>query len=424
MKETIIDMQHYNLHIIPTKKFKQIKIRAIFQKPIKKEDITIQNFLGDMLTYSTKKHNTFRKFSIAIQDLYSLDIFYNSSRTGNLFLSNFIMTFLNPKYTDESMYEESIKFLSDLLFYPNIKNNEFDKNSFQVIKNFTKEEIEGSKENKKVYATMRMLEEMNLNSPISYRTCGYLEDLEKITTKNLYTYYKKFMKENKIDIYVCGDIEINKTKEIFRKYFPFKETNKNSSNAYLNPSKSNIKENIVFEEDDTKQAKLSIGCYMKNLTNYERKYPLTLYNIILGSGTDSKFFKDIREKESLAYYIFSTCNKPDDTIIISSGINAKDYKKTVNLIKLKLEEMKQGNFSERDLAKAKKLFQTSLEEVVDRQYTLIDVFFAQTILDVDDIKTRIKKMNKVTKEEIIEVAKKIEIDTIYMLGGSHADNKN
>ena len=48
---------------------------------------------------------------------------------------------------------------------------------------------------------------------------------------------------------------------------------------------------------------------------YERNYPLTLYNIILGGGEDSKLFRTVREKYSLCYYINSVPLKLDNVLI-------------------------------------------------------------------------------------------------------------
>ena len=39
------------------------------------------------------------------------------------------------------------------------------------------------------------------------------------------------------------------------------------------------------------------------------------------------------------------------------------------------------------------------------------------LLGVDDIETKKQKMLKVTKDEIVKVAKKVKIDMVYMLEG-------
>ena len=43
--------------------------------------------------------------------------------------------------------------------------------------------------------------------------------------------------------------------------------------------------------------------------------------------------------------------------------------------------------------------------------------YMMDLIGVDDIETRKKKMNEVTKEEVIKVAKKIHLNTIYLLEG-------
>lgn len=409
----------YHLHMIKTNRFKEIKVRVIFRDNIKKEEITIRNLLGDMLVYSTQKYKTARSLAIASQDLYSLNVSYNGYRTGKYNVSNFVLSFLEPKYTEKDMFEKSIKFLSDILFKPNVKDRKFDKESFSIVKNLLSQRIDALKENPKMYSSIRMLENMANEEVISYRSLGYKEDLDNITEEKLYEYYDKFIKSNVIDIFVIGNIDFLKTEKVIKDNFKFHALRVDKKNPYIDCIKAPRKIKTVMEEDDTTQAKLSIGCRLVNLTNQERKYPLTLFNIILGSGTDSKFFKEIREQHSLAYYIYSVCYKPDNIMVISSGIDYNDREKVVKLVKEKIKDMRKGKFSEEDIEKAKVLFLSSIEDIEDKQYTITEAYYAMNILDVDDIKTRKEKMLEVTKEEIMKVAKKVKIDTIYLLGGKN-----
>ena len=48
---------------------------------------------------------------------------------------------------------------------------------------------------------------------------------------------------------------------------------------------------------------------------------------------------------------------------------------------------------------------------------IIDCYYMMEILGVDDFKTKREKMLMVTKEEIVEVAKKVSIHTIFCLKG-------
>lgn len=177
----------------------------------------------------------------------------------------------------------------------------------------------------------------------------------------------------------------------------------------------------IIEQDEVSQAKLAIGCRTVDLTEYERNYPLTLYNILFGGGSDSKLFIEVREKNSLAYTIRSVPNKLDNLLLITGGIAKENFKKAVKLIETEMKKMEHGDFSEEDLDKAKQLYVTALEESLESPGRIIESYYMMQMLGTDDLETKRKKMLKVTPEEIIVVAKKVKMDTIYLLEG---DDKN
>ena len=73
----------YNLHLIKNTNFKSIMVKVYFREPIKKENITIHNFLTTMLTFSSKKYPTRRELILKTQDLYSCSLSSSDSRLGN-----------------------------------------------------------------------------------------------------------------------------------------------------------------------------------------------------------------------------------------------------------------------------------------------------------------------------------------------------
>ena len=213
------EMSAYNLHLIKTNKFKTIMIRVVFQRPIKKEEITIRNVLCDMFLQSSKKYNCKREFTIKSQDLYAADISTANSRLGNYINTNFYLTILNDKYTEEGNFEEGIEFLSEIIFNPDVKNNKFDSNKLDVVKTNCRSALNSLKEDASNYSIMRMFEELDNKSPSSFRMNGYLEDLDLINEENLYQYYESMIKSDLVDIFVIGDVSEEKLIPLFRKYF-------------------------------------------------------------------------------------------------------------------------------------------------------------------------------------------------------------
>ena len=220
-----------------------------------------------------------------------------------------------------------------------------------------------------------------------------------------------------VDIFVIGDIDFDKTKEMIQKYIKINTLKKEKTPYVLNPKKPRLKINYKSEKVNNSQSKLSIACLVNNLSTYERNYPLTLCNIIFGGGVDSKLFKQVREEKSLCYTINSVPNKLDNLLIIRAGIASENCKQTIKVIEKCLDEMKKGKFTEDDINVAKEFYKTALDDIEDNETQIMEDYFLSKTIDTDTIDIKRQKMKEVTKDEIIAVAKKIKIDTVFLLEG-------
>ena len=173
----------YNLHMIKTDRFKTITVDLIFRKKITKEEITKRNVLADMLTFSSKKYPTRRAMAIEQQDLYACEVDFSCYRLGNYYNTDFSLLCLNEKYTEKGTFEQTIKYLADIIFNPNVTNNRFDTKSFNIIKANTIKQIASIKEDTRKYSLVKMLEKMDPKATYALHGFGYLEDLEKINKK-------------------------------------------------------------------------------------------------------------------------------------------------------------------------------------------------------------------------------------------------
>ena len=79
--------------------------------------------------------------------------------------------------------------------------------------------------------------------------------------------------------------------------------------------------------------------------------------------------------------------------------------------------MRRGKFSETDIAIAREYFLTALEEVLESPDRIIDNYLMMELIGTDTIETKKEMIMKVSKEEIVRVAKKVKLDTIFLLEG-------
>jgi len=89
-----------------------------------------------------------------------------------------------------------------------------------------------------------------------------------------------------------------------------------------------------------------------------------------------------------------------------------------------MKEMEQGKFEEEELEVAKNNYITNLKEIEDNESAIIETYLAKDLLNLGDIEGRKKEVLKVTKEDIMKVAKKIKLDTIFLLEGESEDEGN
>lgn len=422
MKYVSKDLGSFGLHLINSDKFKTITIRVLFHTPIKKEEITKRGVLADILLQSSKKYNSKRNLTIEAEELYAADISTNNQRMGNYIVTSFTLQVLRDCYTEENNLEKSIEFLSDIIFQPDVENNAFKKERLDIVKYNTVVSISSLKEDATAYSLTRMAEAYDKESPISYRMTGYIEDLEKITESNLYETYQKMIESDYVDIYVVGNFDNKEMTSLIKKYFKLKKIKKRKPSYYLTTKKPRTRRLFAKETIDNTQSKLAIICPLNKLTDYEKNYALLLGNIILGGGPDSKLFKEVREKNSLCYFIHSIYNKIDNVIVISAGIDKKNFQKTVDLISKNILDMKKGRFTDHDMDVAKEIYHTAREEIEESENRLIAEFIGESILGQEPMDERLKKIMKVNKRDIVRACKKISMDTVFLLEGVKDEN--
>lgn len=411
------DLGSYKLHLIKTDKFKSITVKVSFHRVIKKNEITIRNILSDMFMQSSKKYNSKRELTIKAQDLYAAGLRTTNSRLGNYINTDFYLTVLNDKYTEDGNFASSLEFLSEIVFNPDVENGQFNEEKLDIVKSACRSALNSIKEDASNYSLIRMAEAFGEGEPISYRMMGYLEDLDNITGTSLYEFYLDMIKNDFVDIFVIGDVDIKEATDLIKMYFKF-DILKKLKMPFMVDEKKPRRSKLVFNEEiDNTQSKLAIGCRINGLSEYERNYPLTLFNVIFGGCSDSKLFKEVREENSLCYTIYSITNKLDNVLLIRAGIDKENYKKTVSLIEKNLKDMCNGKFDETDILMAKEYYNTALEEIEDSQSKIINNYLMMELINTDDIDVKREKMSKVTKSEIVKVAKKVTIDTIFCLEG-------
>lgn len=409
------------IHYITNKKFKTNLIEIAIITPLSKINVTKNALIPMVLKRGTKNIKTQDKIYEKLEEMYGAIFNYDIEKVGNFHILKFNMQILNDNFILKSsnLLNEAIDLILEIIFNPLLEENTFKKEYVLLEKENLKDIINSKINNKDKYAFNRCIEEMHKNKPYGIYKYGYIEDLESINENNLYEYYINLIKNSKIDIYVSGDISKKEIKNITNTNENILKLNQRNFSQILSNLKEINKEiekvKIIKEKNDVNQGKLVIGLDItKNIENLE--FISQVYNTILGSSPNSKLFKIVREKEKLAYTINSKYIKNINNIYIYCGIDIKEYNKTIEIIKEQLVQMEEGKFSNKELENAKKHIISIVKGIEDEQELELMQYIMQEIVNKKiKFDEYINKINNVTKNQIINIAQNIKINTIYFL---------
>ena len=410
--------QGITAHVIKTNSFKTDLIAVFLTTKLSREDVTKNGIIPMILRKGSKNLDNIEKINKSLEEMYGAEFNCGIDKTGDNQVLKFYLEIIDNKYLprQEDLLNKGINTLFELVFAPTIENSAFKAEYIETEKQKLRIIIEGKKDNKAKYAYLRCQEEMYKDKPFGLFKYGYIEDIEEVTPENLYEYYKKLLAESKIDIFVSGNVEETKVAEIIKNNGNINELKEREAiyeKTNNTVEKKEAKE--IIEKADVTQGNLILGLSIEEESKKE-KYVAVVYNSILGGSATSKMFQIVREKHSLAYTAASNYLRHKNSLFIRCGIEIENYEKTLNLIKEQIEDMKNGNFTDEDIENGKNGIISMIKSIPDEQDTGITYYLGQELSEYKmTFEEYEKEIKAVTKQEIIDFANKINIDTIYFL---------
>lgn len=424
--------QGVTLHLINNKNFKTDFTVFFLSLPLEKETITKNALLPAVLRSGCKKYQSYQKIIEELEMLYGAAFDCGVDKTGDNLVLKFFIESINDNYlpSKNNNLEKVINILTEIIFNPQVQNGAFNETKVELEKRNLEMIINAQKDNKDFYAYDKCVKAMYKNQSYGLSKYGDQKDLQAINNKNLYEQYKQVIDTCKIDIIVSSDFQAEEIAKIIKENELIQTIKPREEKIKINDIKKEIKDIIekpeeIKEELDVTQGKLVIGLDILPNRFNDFRYITIVYNAIFGNGVSSKLFQIVREKESLAYTTKSEYVVQKNNIFIRCGIECDKYQKTLDLIKKLLDDMKKGDFTDEEITKAKEYILAGVDSISEEQDSQILFLFGQELskrsITIDEYKEKIKN---VTRDEIIEIANKVQINTIYFLrnGGENADN--
>ncbi len=132
-------------------------------------------------------------------------------------------------------------------------------------------------------------------------------------------------------------------------------------------------------------------------------------------------FKNVREKNSLAYYASSRFDGFTGTLLVQTGIDQSNEAAVKTIIAQQLDAIANGQFSDEVFNQVVASLINGRESRLDSQRALVNqVMLDQLLHSSVSAAEWVKRIKQVTKEDVAMIAKQVHLQATYFLKGEDA----
>lgn len=401
---------------INSDKFKTSRADIFFVDNLSKEKASGNALLPLMMKRGCGNYPNASALERRLEELYGADVDGDTVKKGENQLIGFHMSHISDRYANgERLFDSCSDLLMCMIEKPLLDKKGFKESLFKQERDNLIDYIRSRINDKIRFSLNRCIEEMCDNEPFSIPEDGTEEGALLLSPKKSMEIYEEMIKTCPAYVYISGEVDDISIQRFIDRFL---SGTRNSIKA-ITPTlieKKVTETKRINERMDVNQGKLCMGFRTHIEPSSEDYYALVVYNGILGGNTNSKLFRNVREKESLAYYAQSVLEKYKGLMIIMSGIEAENRNKAEDIILAQVEDMKRGIISKEDIEATLKALETGMKSLQDSQGAIVDFFLSQNLTqNSDDFDSLIDKLKRVTIDDVVRVAQNVELDTIYFL---------
>lgn len=401
---------------IKDNRFKTMKITANMIVPLTKENASANALLCGVLSHSCKAYPDFTELSRKLSSLYGADLGVSVKKIGDNQLLRISASGLDDRYAfdGDSVAEELSELLCNVIFKPNLTDDEFPSVEVEQEKHQLLDVIDSEFNDKRIYANNRLVEIMCADEVFGLKRYGTAEKIRECNAKSLYNTWQNLLKTAKFEIMYVGETSPDLAEAVFTKAFDGIDRQTQTVETEIIRSAENAKH--ISEEMELSQSKLVMGFRAGTAIPDTDVNATRLMCAILGGTASSKLFCNVREKQSLCYYCSSSYDRVKGIITVDSGVEAENIEKAEQGILNEIEDMKKGNITDFEIEAAKMAVVNSFRSTNDTVGG-IESWYVNQIFDdkFRSIEEMSEAISSVTKEQVVASAQKMTLDTVYVL---------
>ena len=409
------------LTYIPTDKFKTGYLSLSLLRPLDRREAALNSLLPEVLLQGSARWPDMQAISDRLDEFYGAGLESMNRRRGEVHLIGLFSDCVDDRYTPEGVLEPVIETMGELLLNPALEGGVFREDYVRIEQQNLIRAIQAQINDKRSYASRRLLELMFRGEAYGIDRRGTEEDVNVITPEGLYSHYQNILAASRVELFYMGGAEEERVADCFRRALePLPRTAVDPVGTVVLRRAGEPRE--ITETAEVTQGKLVMGL-RTDCIGTEPDYPgLLLLNGVLGGTVSSKLFQNVREAMSLCYYAGSGIDKAKGIMTISAGIAFENYEIAKQAILQQLEDCRRGAITGEELESARSYIRSTLQIAKDSPSRQEELSIGQALgIGSADLDAQIAALDAVTADQVQAAANKLTLDTIYFMKGEEPD---
>ena len=420
-RKEILPGIYYN-HI-KTDRFKSGYFSVNFLLPLSAEGASYYALIPRVLCRGCARYPDQQKISRRLEELYGADISTQNVKRGEAQCVSFVLDVLDNDYLPAGekidVLAETAELLREILFEPLLCEDGV----------FLPEYVEGERRNamdavrslinhKSKYATLRAYAEMCRHEAAGVCADGRIEDYESLSPQKLMQYYKEMLGSAHIEIFYVGRQEEETVEALAHSLFLAAER----KGAVLPKTQVIYRAGTpreVIEPVEAAQGILAMGFRTGTVLADADYLSFLLFIRIFSASPMSKLFMNVRERLSLCYFCYASLDGLKGTMLAVAGIKNENKEIAQREILAQLKEIVEGNISDDEMHCAKESLFNTYRAIYDNPSGVESWYLTRACAGlIASPEESSEALLRLTKEDVMAVAAKITLDTVYFLRGT------
>ena len=304
----------------------------------------------------------------------------------------------NTKVLDEHL-SRSFDVLTDLLLHPAFRPDDIDREKGVIL-----EELKMDSDNPDYLVNEIFCSNFWKDHPLGKAILGTRETVKRFDRDMLQSFYRGVYTPENLVITAAGNLKHGNLVGLAAEAFaglppggPVPEQPAPATHARI----------VLRTKKELEQVHLILGvpCYP---VAHEKRFACYVLNTLLGGGMSSRLFQNIRERQGLAYSVYSDLSNYSDTGCLSvyAGTSLESARKVVECVMAEFRSLKQDHVPEEELRRAKDHLKgslmLSLESTSSRMSNLArQVMYFPRFFSLDEL---VERIEAVTAEQVRQIA--------------------